>query len=206
MVLFVLHNFILQTCMCSHPVGLDVWFLVQPFVYFHTSCVQTVKALARLRGCAGSPEPSLVAYVVSTIISWAGSDNIVSVSNRMCTSWTQDCLLGFDILSRMKYFMIFSDITNHHFYKSKNICGSSRTGTSLLLALSVIHGSCMVELRLLAVCKLWTFVHLKLFWFIWATSWENLFLPYARSLISTFVICWLDDIIPPLSRSEISNL
>ena len=48
-------------------------FLVGPFVYFHTSCVRTAKALARLRGCAGSPEPSLVAYVISTIISRAGS-------------------------------------------------------------------------------------------------------------------------------------
>ena len=47
---------------------LDVWFLVRPFVYFHTSCVRTAKALARLRGCAGSPEPSLVAYVLRTII------------------------------------------------------------------------------------------------------------------------------------------
>ena len=74
MVLFILHKFILQTCMRSHPVGLDVRFVVGPFVYFHTLCVRTVKALARLRGCAGSPEPSLVAYVISTIISWAGSN------------------------------------------------------------------------------------------------------------------------------------
>ena len=37
-------------------------------------CVRTAKALVRLRGCAGSPEPSLVAYVISTIISWAGSN------------------------------------------------------------------------------------------------------------------------------------
>ena len=66
MVLFVLRKIILQTRMRSHPVGLDV-------VYFHTSCVRTGKALARLRGCAGSPEPSLVAYVISTIISWTGS-------------------------------------------------------------------------------------------------------------------------------------
>ena len=35
--------------------------------------MRTAKALVRLRGCAGSPEPSLVAYVISTIISWAGS-------------------------------------------------------------------------------------------------------------------------------------
>ena len=30
--------------------------------------------LVRLHRCAGSPEPSLVAYVISTIISWAGSN------------------------------------------------------------------------------------------------------------------------------------
>ena len=69
MALSVLRKRILQTRMLSHPVGLDVCFLVGPFVYFHTSCVRTAKALARLHGCAGSPEPSLVAYVISTIIS-----------------------------------------------------------------------------------------------------------------------------------------
>ena len=74
MALFFLRSkLIFQTRMLSHPVGLDVWFLVGPFVYFHTSCVRTAKALARQRGCAGSPEPSLVAYVISTIISWAAS-------------------------------------------------------------------------------------------------------------------------------------
>ena len=75
MILFVLRKLILQTRMHSHPVGLDVWFLVGPFV--HTSCVRTAKALARLHGCAGSPETSLVVYVISTIISWAGSFAII---------------------------------------------------------------------------------------------------------------------------------
>ena len=46
MALFDLRKNILQTRMHSHPVGLDVWVLVGPFVYFHTSCVRTVKALA----------------------------------------------------------------------------------------------------------------------------------------------------------------
>ena len=59
---------LLQMCMRSHPVGLNVRFFVAPFVYFHTSCVWTAKTLARLCGCACS----LVAYV-STKISWAGS-------------------------------------------------------------------------------------------------------------------------------------
>ena len=38
---FVLSKLILQTRMRSHPVGLDVWFLVGPFVYFLTSSVRT---------------------------------------------------------------------------------------------------------------------------------------------------------------------
>ena len=67
MALFVLRKLILRKCMHSHPMGLDVWFLVRPVVYFHTLYVQTAKALARLRRCAGSPENSLVAYVISTI-------------------------------------------------------------------------------------------------------------------------------------------
>ena len=75
MALFVLSKLILQTCIRSHPVGLHVCFLVGPFVYFDTSCLQR-----RLwRDCADahiravSSEPLLVAYVISTIISWAVS-------------------------------------------------------------------------------------------------------------------------------------
>ena len=40
---------------------------------FHTLCVRIAKALVRLRGCAGSLEPSLFAYVISTVFTWAGS-------------------------------------------------------------------------------------------------------------------------------------
>ena len=60
--LFVLRKFILQTCMRSHPVRLDVWFLVWLVVYFHTSCVRTAKASARLRESIGSLEPMLITY------------------------------------------------------------------------------------------------------------------------------------------------
>ena len=59
--------------MRSHPVELDVWLLVWPFVCFHNSYMRTAMALVSLRKCAGSPEPSLVAYAISTIILWAGS-------------------------------------------------------------------------------------------------------------------------------------
>ena len=79
MVLFVLRKLIPQTRMRSHPVGLDVWFLVGPFVYFHTFWGRTAKALARLRGCAGSPEPLLVAYMIRTITSWVGSNDVMGI-------------------------------------------------------------------------------------------------------------------------------
>ena len=49
MALFFPRKLILQTRMHSHQVGLDVWLLVSPFVYIHSSCVRTAKALARLR-------------------------------------------------------------------------------------------------------------------------------------------------------------
>ena len=55
-----------------------IWLLVGPFVYFRTLCEGTAKSLGRLRGCAGSPEPSLVAYVISTIISCTGSNEFFS--------------------------------------------------------------------------------------------------------------------------------
>ena len=73
MVLFLLYKLIPQMRMGSHPVGLDVWFSIGPFVYFHASCVWTAKTLASPRGCAGAHKPSLVAYVFNTITSWAGS-------------------------------------------------------------------------------------------------------------------------------------
>ena len=87
MALFVLRKLILQTRKRSHPVELDVWFLVGPLVYFRTSCVRTAKALVRLRGCAGSPEPSLVAYVINTIISWAGWFVVFWNKIKVADSW-----------------------------------------------------------------------------------------------------------------------
>ena len=73
MALFVLHKRILQMRVCSHSTGIDIWLLIGPFIYFHILWVRTAKALGRLRKCAGSPEPSPVTYLISAIISWAGS-------------------------------------------------------------------------------------------------------------------------------------
>ena len=104
MALFVLRKLILQTRTRSHPVGLDVWCLVGPFVYFQTSCLRTTKALARLRGCAGSPEPSLVAYVISTVISCAGSINVFVREKISFTSHqNQDISCKFSIIIWSSY-------------------------------------------------------------------------------------------------------
>ena len=69
------------------------------------------------------------------------------------------------------------------------------------------------------ICVMICFLFLVPYWkaMIWATSWENLFLPYAnnkgadqpahpRSLISTFVVCCQDSIISLVFISKISNL
>ena len=61
MALFVFCKLILQMRMRSHPVELDVWFLVGPFVYFHTAWMRRLAWAFTGRLC------------FSTIISRAGS-------------------------------------------------------------------------------------------------------------------------------------
>ena len=116
MALFVLCKRILQTRMHSHPVRLDVWFLVGPFVFFHTSCVRTTKALARLRGCAGSPEPSLFAYVISTIILWAGSFMFKSIHGcQGCNVCEETYRSVRTIISKLWHFLSETDCIHTNF-------------------------------------------------------------------------------------------
>ena len=68
--LFVLRKLILQTCMCSHPVGLDFWFLVEPFVYFHTLCANS----------EGSGETRRLAWAFAGRL-FANYDNLMSWLN-----------------------------------------------------------------------------------------------------------------------------
>ena len=55
---------ILQTHMRSLWKRSEVWLFAWSFHYIPILCERTAKALARLRGCTGLPEPSLVAYVI----------------------------------------------------------------------------------------------------------------------------------------------
>ena len=128
--LFVLRKFILQIRMRSHPVGLDVWFLVWPFVYFHSSCVRTAKALARLRRCAGSPEPSLVAYALSTIILWAGSYMYFSVINLTDDATFQRCTRSY-FWNFHSIFFIWHLIFQNFIWHFIQLCKKTRNNRSM---------------------------------------------------------------------------
>ena len=120
MALFVLRKLTL--------VGLDVWCFVGPFVYFHTSCVRTAKALARLRGCAGSPEPSLVAYAVSTIISSLPSETELRQSRTQFYLYASPSLIIRQEIKRkhhavVYYYMSFHVIIGSKINKQEKVSG-----------------------------------------------------------------------------------
>ena len=78
MALIALRKLNLQTRMRSNPLGLHVWFLVRPFVYFHTVCVRTAKALARLRGCLCDKYYNLMCWLINHFLVLSLSEDILS--------------------------------------------------------------------------------------------------------------------------------
>ena len=61
-----------QLRMPSHSEGPGIWLSVWRFLLIHCLYERAAKVLARLRGCAGSPEPSLLASAISTKFAWRG--------------------------------------------------------------------------------------------------------------------------------------
>ena len=61
-----------QLRMPGHSVGPGIWLSVWRFLLTHCLYERAAEVLARLRGCAGSPEPSLLAYAISTKFAWRG--------------------------------------------------------------------------------------------------------------------------------------
>ena len=81
--------------MPSHSEGLGIWVSVWRFLLTHCLYERAAKVLARLRGCAGSPEPSLLAYVISTKFAWRGPNDLIPcgiptqddpLSERLCSN------------------------------------------------------------------------------------------------------------------------
>ena len=85
------------------------------------------------------------------------------------------------------------------------------------VTLFIFNWNIIFRSSILSILCLLGYEHLNSVLNKWATSWENLLLPYAnnkgadqpvhpRSLISAFVVRCLDSIIPPVCISEISSL
>ena len=68
----------------SHVMGL--WYFSSSVNSFFKCACTTIQ----WGGCPGSPEPSLVAYVISTIISWGGS--FIVFENRSCIHKPYSCI------------------------------------------------------------------------------------------------------------------
>ena len=62
--------------MPSHSDEPGIWLSVWRFLLTHCLYERAAEVLARLRGCAGSPEPSLLAYAISTKFALRGPYNI----------------------------------------------------------------------------------------------------------------------------------
>ena len=66
-----------RICVFEHSVmtnseGPGIWPSVWRFLLTHCLYEQVAEVLARLCGCAGSPEPSLLAQAISTKFAWRG--------------------------------------------------------------------------------------------------------------------------------------
>ena len=71
-----------QLRMSSHSDGPRIWLSVWKFLLIHCLYERAAKVLARLRGWAGSPEPSLLAQAISTKFAWRGP-------YQKCCQWVQ---------------------------------------------------------------------------------------------------------------------
>ena len=67
-----------------------------------TTCVQSAKALVRLRLCAGSPEPLVVAYAISILFSCADIYVLTCSFSKFSTSTSRKSTLGGSLMSVYK--------------------------------------------------------------------------------------------------------
>ena len=89
-----------------------MWLLKLPLVPLS---MQTAKALARLRRCAGLPEPLLFAYVSGTLFTLAGSLCIKVLVNRI----DKDLVLQNDAC--MAKFCVFAATYKYHNFWSEKM-------------------------------------------------------------------------------------
>ena len=91
MELFVLRKLIVQTRMRSHPVGLDVRFLVRPFVYFHTCGTARMRRLVwAFAGRLCYKYHNLMSWLKSSFTTWEIWDCTQKSSCRMANNVDRD--------------------------------------------------------------------------------------------------------------------
>ena len=61
---------------CAHSEGPGIWLSVWRFLSTHCLYERAAKVLSRLRGCAGTPEPSLLAKAISSKFAWRGPNDL----------------------------------------------------------------------------------------------------------------------------------
>ena len=82
--------------MPSHSERPGIWLSVWRFLLTHCMYERAAEVLARLRRCAGSPEPSLLAYAISTKFAWRGPNgqsnkNKIPLSGKHLTGTVTFC-------------------------------------------------------------------------------------------------------------------
>ena len=180
-------------CMYSHPMRLDVWFLVGPSVYFPTLCVWTANAVIRLRGCAGFPEPSLVA--------WAFAGRQCNKYHNLMSWLIWRIWLHF-LRPKKKmpcFWKPYLDVSKR-FRKNGNQC---RPWSDLLQDVG-LH--CLPRPVRHSFKGQYEPCHEKTWFMSYANNKGTEQPAHPCSWISTFVFCCLDSIIPLVSISEISSL
>ena len=108
--------------MPNHSEGPGIWLSVWRFLLTHCLYVRAAKVLARLRGCTGSPEPSLLAQAISTKFAWRGPIMINRILH-LCSCFIEFNKLVWEIIRWSEnYRILFSHFVWYiQRYLSKNI-------------------------------------------------------------------------------------
>ena len=100
--------------MPSHSERPGIWLSVWRFLLTHCLNERAAEVLARLRGCAGSPEPLLLAYATSTKFAWRGPDDLQDLYKDNCLTSTSSIGEGNIINSNISRECLSSDSFEIH--------------------------------------------------------------------------------------------
>ena len=118
--------------MPSHSERPVIWLSVWKFLLTHCLYERAAEVLARLRECAGSPEPSLLAYTISTKFAWRGP-------NMNCISKLESAPFRMSLVTRKSVFWVCDQV------RHKPACAA--TEARQRLEISDIETTCIILSR-----------------------------------------------------------